>query len=67
MELCSLAHDKLPNLVFLMETKINSIKVEVIKWKPGFYRYFSMDVAGRRGGLTLFWKFENHVQIHTFP
>jgi phosphopantetheine adenylyltransferase len=55
--------DKKPSLVFLMETKQLSRKVESIRIKLGFDNLFVVDCVGRSGGLALFWKSDTPVQI----
>jgi len=48
--------DKCPNMVFLMETKLQSGRLEFLKSRLGFDGFFAVDSKGRSGGLALFWK-----------
>jgi hypothetical protein len=65
-DLCRLVKDKKPNLVFLMETKLPSHRMEAIKFKIGYASNFVVDNVGRSGGLALIWSEEVRVDIQNF-
>lgn len=49
--------------MFLMETKLCSSKMEIIRTKVGFDNMFTVDCSGRSGGLALLWKKELNLTI----
>jgi hypothetical protein len=53
-------------MVFLMETKLQAVRLESIRIKLGFECLFVVDSNGRRGGLALLWKTDFHVSIQNF-
>jgi hypothetical protein len=53
-------------MVFLMETKLMSTKMESLRIKLGFEGMFVVDCLGRSGGLALLWKSEAQVTIQNF-
>jgi hypothetical protein len=55
--------EKLPNFVFLIETKVRSRRLEEIRIKLGFEGLMTVDPQGLSGGLALFWRHANEVQI----
>jgi exonuclease III len=57
---------KKPNLVFLIETKLNSKKMEAIRIKLGFDAIFMVDSISKSGGLALMWNLDNVVQIQNY-
>ena len=44
-----------PDIVFLIETKCTSAKMEMWRVKLGFSCKLVVDSVGRSGGLCLFW------------
>ena len=50
-DLCRMMKEKKPNLVFLMETKLQRTKMENIIIKLGFSNMFVVECVGRSGGL----------------
>ncbi|CAH9106024.1 unnamed protein product, partial [Cuscuta epithymum] len=48
-------HSKRPNIVFLMETFSNKLKLEEVTRKVGLTSCFAVDNIGHRGGLGLLW------------
>jgi exonuclease III len=62
-DLCRLVKDKKPDLVFLMETKLRSKKMEIVRNKMGFSNMFVVDCIGRSGGLGLLWRDEAKVEV----
>ncbi|XP_074352417.1 uncharacterized protein LOC141691577 [Apium graveolens] len=55
-----------PMLVFLMETMIDHDRIEAIMVKMKYEGLFTVAGPGHGGGLALFWKRNNEVQIKTF-
>ena len=62
----SLVKLKGPTVLFLMETKLSSKKMEIIRVKVGFDYAFTVPSVGRSGGLALLWKQEVDVSIRNF-
>lgn len=46
---------KKPNMIFIMETKLEKNKMETVRIKRGFSNLFVIESMGRSGGLALFW------------
>ncbi|XP_059458992.1 uncharacterized protein LOC132188495 [Corylus avellana] len=57
---------KKPILVFLMETKLRSNKMEKVRWKLGFNNMFVVDCVGKSGGLAMLWQNEAGAEIQNF-
>jgi hypothetical protein len=45
-----------PNAIFLLETKVDSSRIESIRGEIKIYGCFAVDKLGKRGGLVVFWK-----------
>lgn len=58
-----MAKDKKRSLVFLIETKLKSRRVNFLKNKLGFEGCFVMDYVGRSGELMLMWRKELEIEI----
>jgi exonuclease III len=58
--------EKGPDLVFLMETKMQNKKCDFIRIKLGFDYMFGVDSLGRSGGLLLLWKKNFNVTIQNY-
>jgi hypothetical protein len=65
-DLCRLVKDKKPNLVFLIETKLRTAKLEKIRIRTGFNSAFGVDSVGRSGGLALLWSEDSRVEIQNY-
>jgi hypothetical protein len=65
-DLCHLVRKKKPNFLFLMETKSNSRRMEFLRVKLGFEGLFVVDFVGKSGGLALFWKEQNEVEVQNY-
>jgi ribonuclease HI len=65
-DLCQMAKEKRPTLLFLMETKSRKKKLEEIRVKLGFDGVFVVDPVGRSGGLALLWKESGWLEIQNF-
>ncbi|KAK3221776.1 hypothetical protein Dsin_008801 [Dipteronia sinensis] len=58
--------DVKPEIVFLIETKCTSAKMERWRVKLGFCSKIVVDSIGRSGGLCLFWNDNVTVNLVTF-
>lgn len=58
--------EKKPKMVFVMETKLHSMKLERIHIKAGFGSVFGVDSVGRSGGLALFWADDFSMDIQNY-
>ncbi|BFG31060.1 hypothetical protein CerSpe_173340 [Prunus speciosa] len=56
-----LIHKHRPPVVFLMETKMLSKRIDGVRRRMGFYNGFNVDPVGVAGGLSLWW--DNSVEI----
>jgi exonuclease III len=65
-DLCQLAKENKPYILFLMETKCSKTRVEMVWVKLGFTGAFTIDPIGRSGGLGLLWKEDREVEIQNF-
>jgi exonuclease III len=65
-DLCRLVKEKKPNLVFLIETKLRTDKLERIRIRIGFNSVFGVDSVGRSGGLALLWSDEISVEVQNY-
>jgi exonuclease III len=65
-DLYQLVKDKRPNFLFLMETKRNKRKMEVIRSQLGFDGLFVVDPVGKSGGLALLWREVEEIEIQNF-
>jgi hypothetical protein len=61
-----MVREKRPMMVFLMETKLRTQKMEIIHYKMGFSNLFVVDSVGKSGGLALFWGDDIEVEIQNF-
>lgn len=62
-----LLSSKNPQIVFLSETKVKTHEMEKVRQKLKVERMLVVDCEGqgrkRKGGLALFWKKENNIQV----
>jgi exonuclease III len=65
-DLHRMVKEKGPDLVFLMETKMQNKKCDFIRIKLGFDYMFGVDSVGRSGGLLLLWKNDYNVAIQNY-
>ena len=65
-ELCRKVKVKCPDLVFLMETKLQRKKMSTIKMRLGFDNMFVVGGVGKGGGLTLLWKEGWGIEIQNY-
>lgn len=52
-----------PDVIFLMETKLGSVEMNIIKNKLQFQNGYHVDAMGRSGGLSLMWMDNVDVSI----
>lgn len=65
-DLSLLVQEKQPKLVFLMEIKIDAIRMEIIKRRIGFEGCIAINSLGSRGGLALLWRSRDQVNIENY-
>jgi exonuclease III len=65
-DLCLMVKEKRPNILFLMETKCSRSKIEGIRVKLGYNGMFVVEPVGRSGGLALFWRDNQDLEIQNF-
>jgi len=56
--LAELVRQKVPTVLFLMETKLSVREMEPIKSELGYPSMLAVSSEGRKGGLALLWKVE---------
>ncbi|KAK2647505.1 hypothetical protein Ddye_014994 [Dipteronia dyeriana] len=64
--LCRYIMEYNPEIMFLMETKVNHVVMENIRVKLGYAGKFVVDVVGRKGGLCLFWSDNLDVSLLSY-
>lgn len=55
-----------PQLVFLIETKINKLRMETIRSRCAYVSGIDISVDGSKGGLCLAWKSDCSVTLLRF-
>ncbi|MBA0856165.1 hypothetical protein Goshw_024247 [Gossypium schwendimanii] len=55
-----------PRILFLMETKLSSKSMEIVRMKCGFENRIDVRAIGTKGGLSLGWKSNSLVQLKSF-
>ncbi|XP_017625048.2 uncharacterized protein LOC108468690 [Gossypium arboreum] len=55
-----------PRILFLMETKLNSKRMEKVRLKCGFVNGIDIDVIGSKWGLSLGWKGNELVRLKSY-
>jgi hypothetical protein len=55
-----------PKVLFLLETKLDTVRMEGVRVKLGFENVFSVPSLGRSGGLALLWQNEAEIVIQNF-
>lgn len=55
-----------PQVLFLMEIKLNSRRMENVRRKCGFLYGLDVDAVGSRGGLSLCWKQDCSVSLRSY-
>jgi len=62
----ALIRDESPDVVFIVESKSKSHRIERIRSSIGFVDKFSVDPVGKSGGLAIFWKASVDLEIVYF-
>lgn len=65
-DLCLMTQDKLPNLIFIIETKTDRSKLDWVKRRLGFEGCLAVNSLGRKGGLALIWKNDSEVKFESY-
>jgi hypothetical protein len=65
-DLCLMVKEKRPKVVFLIETKCRSAKMERVRVRIGFEGLFVVDPIGKSGGLALLWRESNTLEIQNY-
>ena len=65
-ELHTIVRKENPNIVFLMETRLDSLNLEFLRVRMGMFGCFGVDRHGLGGGLALLWNSSIvvHIQSH---
>lgn len=61
-----MVREKKSGIVFLLETKLKTNRMEAVKRRMGFDGCFVVEAEGRKAGLALLWKYKNEVEILNF-
>ncbi|CAM8884344.1 unnamed protein product [Rhodiola kirilowii] len=64
--LAELVRSNKPRIVALIETKVDSIKLDGIRRKLGFANGFSVEREGLAGGLAVWWKEEVSLSVLSY-
>lgn len=64
-DLCLLAQNK-PDVIFLMEMKLEYSRLEGVKRRLIFTGCMGVYPMGRKGGLALMWKNQNDMEVLNF-
>ena len=59
----ALVRDEGPDVLFLVETKVKSPKLEKLKVGMGFANFFGVDRIGKADSLSIFWKLGFELEI----
>lgn len=62
-DLCLLIQEKIPNVIFLIEIKIDSNKTKVIRRRLGLCGCFVVNAIDRKGDLAILWKKEGQIEF----
>jgi exonuclease III len=65
-DLHRMAKEKHPSFVFLIETLCSKSCLEWLRVMLGFVGLFVVDLVGRSGGLTIFWKEDCLLEIYNY-
>lgn len=55
-----------PQVLFLMETKLSTRRMENVRRKCGFVHGLDVDAVGSKGGLSLSWKQDCSVSLRSY-
>jgi ribonuclease HI len=65
-DLNQMVKDKKPNFLFLIETISSKKRMEGLRVRLGFEGLFVVEPVGRSGGLALFWKNMDDLEIQNY-
>ncbi|XP_059436727.1 uncharacterized protein LOC132169767 [Corylus avellana] len=65
-DLDQMVKEKKPSFLFLMETISNKKRMERLRVKLGFEGLFVVEPVGKSGGLALFWKVAEELEIQNY-
>jgi hypothetical protein len=65
-DLSQMVKEKMPSFLFLIETISSKKRMESLRIKFGFQGLFVVDPVGRSGGLALFWRVAEELEIQNF-
>jgi exonuclease III len=65
-DLCQMVKEKRPDFLFLMETRSNKQRMEGLRVRLGFEGLFVVNSVGKSGGLALFWKEVELLEIQNY-
>ncbi|XP_042964646.1 uncharacterized protein LOC122298864 [Carya illinoinensis] len=65
-DLCLMAKEKKANVIFLIEIMIKGGRLESMKRRLGMEGCLAVDPVGKKGGLVLFWRYEEEVKIKNY-
>lgn len=65
-DLGRVVRDKLPSIMFLMETKASNAIFENVRNRLGFHCCFTVTSIGRSGGMALLWKEDIPLEVINF-
>ncbi|GMI71760.1 hypothetical protein HRI_000845300 [Hibiscus trionum] len=66
---CRLQHvlrDLNPSVAFLIETKLWSAQMAQVRRRCGFINGIEVDAVGRSGGLSIGWKNNCDISLHSY-
>jgi hypothetical protein len=61
-----MVQEKKPNFLFLIETISSKMHMERLRVRFGFQGLFVVEPVGRSGGLALFWRVAEELEIQNY-
>jgi exonuclease III len=65
-DLSQMVKEKRPSFLFLIETISSKKRMESLRVKFGFQGLFMVELVGRSGGLALFWRVSEELEIQNY-
>jgi exonuclease III len=65
-ELHHLVKTKHPHILSLMETRMKNCSLQRLRVQFGFQGLFAVDLVGLSGGLALFWRDNNAIEVQNY-
>jgi exonuclease III len=65
-DLSQMVKEKKPSFLFLMETISKKERMEILRVKFGYEGLFVVEPVGRSGGLALFWRVAEELEIQNY-